>query len=58
MSVVSRLKVDHPALGTAGGSALHASVEAIYKKIGDNMADRFFYIQNLASAGAVDVDHN
>lgn len=55
---VSRLKLDHPALGTTGGSALHAAVNAIYKKIGDNVSSRFFYIENLANSGTSDVDHN
>lgn len=58
MAVISRLQLDHPALGTAGGSALHASIEALYKKIGDNMADRLFYIANLANTAFADCEHN
>lgn len=58
MTVISRLKVDHPPLGTAGGSALHASIQAIYQKIGDNMADRLFYSPNQNDGASVDLDHN
>lgn len=58
MAVVSRLKLDHPALGTAGGASLHASIQALYEKIGDNLADRFFAIINLADSASVDLDHN
>jgi len=58
MTIVSRIELDHPALGTPGGSALHTSIEAIYVKLGNNMADRFFYIQNLDAAASVDCDHN
>ena len=58
MAVISRLKVDHPALGTTGGSALHAQIEGIYKKIGDNSAARFFVIENLNNSESIDLDHN
>lgn len=58
MAVVSRLELDHPALGTTGGSGLHASIEAIYTKIGNNLADRLFYVENLADAATADLDHN
>jgi len=58
MTIVSRLQLDHPALGTAGGSGLHTSIENLYKKIGDNMTSRFFYIEDLNNAANVDVEHN
>jgi hypothetical protein len=58
MANVSRIILDHPALGTAGGAGLHASIQAIYKKLGDSIADRLFYAENLASAGTVDLVHN
>lgn len=58
MSIISRLKLDHPALGTPGGVALHQKIEDIYKKIGDNMADRFFTIENFDNSTSVDLDHN
>ncbi len=58
MAIVSRLEINHPALGTAGGSALHTAIEGIYEKIGDNMADRFFLIEALADSASTDLDHN
>lgn len=58
MTVVSRLQLDHPALGTAGGPSLHAAVQALFQKVGDNLADRLFFIQSLASAASVDLEHN
>lgn len=58
MTVVSRLELNHPALGTAGGSSLHTQIEDIYKKIGDNMADRFFLIAALGNGASIDLDHN
>jgi len=58
MTIVSRLELDHPALGTAGGVALHASIEALYTKIGDNMNARYFTIENLADSASQSFDHN
>lgn len=58
MAVISRILVDHPALGTSGGAPLHAQIEAIYKKLGDNINDRFFYVENLANLATADVEHN
>lgn len=58
MAIVSRLELSHPALGTAGGSALHTQIEDIYKKIGDNLADRFFLIDDLLDGTSADLDHN
>lgn len=58
MAIVSRLQISHPALGTAGGAALHTQIEDIYKKIGDNMADRYFVISGLANAASTDLEHN
>jgi hypothetical protein len=58
MTIVSRLELDHPALGTAGGVALHASIEALYTKIGDNMNARYFTIENLLDSASQSFDHN
>lgn len=57
-TVISRLELDHPDLGTPGGSALHTAIAAMYTKIGDNMADRYFPISNLNAAASVDCEHN
>jgi len=58
MGIISRLLLDHPALGTAGGSALHASIEAIFKKIGDMTNSRYFVADNLDTATYIDWVHN
>lgn len=58
MAVVSRLKLNHPALGTAGGASLHTAIEALYEKLGDNIADRFFVIEDINDAASVNVEHN
>jgi hypothetical protein len=57
-TVISRLELDHPDLGAPGGLALHTAIADLYKKIGDNMADRYFPISNLNAAASVDCDHN
>jgi hypothetical protein len=58
MAVVSRLQLNHPALGTLGGGALHTSVESLYQRIGDNMNSRFLTSDALASGNNVDLTHN
>jgi hypothetical protein len=58
MTVVSKLKLNHPPLGDEGGSALHTSVEAIYQKVGDSINSRFFVYENLADTASIDFDHN
>lgn len=58
MAIVSRQKLNHPALGTLGGSSLHASIESLWEQVGDSTNDRFFTSENLANAASVDFDHN
>jgi hypothetical protein len=58
MAIVSRLKLDHPALGTAGGAALHTAINDLYIKIGDAISDRFFSLVDFDSTETVDLDHN
>lgn len=58
MGIVSKLKLDHPALGTAGGAGLHASIESLYTKIGDNMNSRWFAINDFDQAETFDLDHS
>lgn len=58
MTVVSRLQLNHPALGTAGGSGLHTSIEALYTKIGDNLATRILTAVNLNDTATATVEHN
>lgn len=58
MAIISRLQLEHPALGDAGGSALHTAIEDIYEKIGDMTNARFFTQNALANAANVDFEHN
>ena len=58
MSVISRMKLTHPALGTAGGASLHAAIEAIYQKIGDMSTSRWFAQAGLNNGSSVDFEHN
>lgn len=58
MTIVGRSKIDHPALGTAGGSALHASIETIYTNIGDDLAGRFDTASSIANSTVTTIDHN
>ena len=58
MGIISRLKLDHPALGTAGGAALHTAIEALFTKIGDMTNSRYFISDNLNNAASVDLEHN
>lgn len=58
MAIVSRLGLNHPALGTAGGASLHASIEALYTKLGDNINTRWFHIIDFDQGETVDLEHN
>ncbi len=58
MAIVSRLELDHPALGAAGGVALHAQVEALYKKLGDSLQSRWYQLTDFDNGESVDLDHN
>lgn len=58
MANVSRLELNHPALGTTGGAGLHASIEALYTKIGDNMQSRWYSITDFDQTETVDLQHN
>lgn len=57
-AIVSRLQLDHPALGEAGGSTLHAEIQAIYKKIGDNISTRILTALALANSATATVEHD
>lgn len=58
MTIVGRSKIDHPALGTAGGSALHASIETIYTNVGDHLGGRFNAYSSIANSAVTTIDHN
>lgn len=58
MTLVGRRKLDHPSLGTAGGSALHASVETLYTNIGDDLGGRFKTAASVANSAVTTFEHN
>lgn len=58
MAVVSRLELNHPGLGAAGGAGLHASIEALYQKIGDAIDTRWFSLLDFDQTETVDLQHN
>lgn len=57
-TIVSRLQLDHPALGATPAATVYAQIAAIYKKIGDSVDSRYYEITGLANAGTVDLEHN
>ncbi len=58
MTIVGRSKIDHPSLGTMGGSTLHAQIENIYANIGNHLAGRFFSYSSIANSTVTTIDHN
>jgi hypothetical protein len=58
MGIISRLLLDHPALGTAGGSALHGAIETMFTRIGDMIGSRFYISDNVNDGASVDWEHN
>jgi hypothetical protein len=58
MTLVGRRKLDHPALGTAGGTGLHASIETIYTNVGDDLAGRFKTASSVANSTVTTFEHN
>lgn len=58
MTIVGRSQIDHPALGTAGGSALHASIETIYTNIGNDLAGRYETAASVANSTLTTFTHN
>ena len=57
-TIISRLQLDHPDLGTAGGASLLTAIRALYTKLGDNINSRFFIQNALANAASQDFEHN
>lgn len=58
MPIVGRSKIDHPSLGTVGGSTLHAQIENIYTNIGNHLAGRYFAFATIANNTTSTIDHN
>lgn len=57
-TVVGRSKLDHPSLGAAGGSALHAAIETIYTSIGNDLGSRYDTASAVANSTVTTIDHN
>lgn len=58
MTLVGRRQLNHPALSTAGGSGLHASIESIYTLLSDDMPGRWFANTAVANSTATVLVHN
>jgi hypothetical protein len=58
MTIVGRSQLDHPALGSAGGSALHASIQTLYTNIGDDIGARFDAFSSIANSAVTVIEHN
>lgn len=58
MAIVGRAQLDHPALGTAGGSALHASIETIYTVVGNDLTGRYDVFTSIANSAVSTITHN
>lgn len=57
MTVVGREGIDHPALGTAGGSALHALIETIYTNIANDNPGRYAAYSSIANSTLAQITH-
>ena len=58
MATVSRLVLNHPPLGTIGGSSLHTQIEALYTKIGDAINSRWFQVEGFDTGESFTLEHN
>ena len=58
MTVVGRSKLDHPALGTTGGSSLHSTIEGLWESVSDDLGSRYSEHASVANSGTVTIDHN
>jgi hypothetical protein len=57
MAIISRRQYDHPALATAGGSALHASISNLYTVIGDDSMSRYKAFTAVANSSVGVIAH-
>lgn len=58
MGILGKNKLNHPALGTAGGQPLHEAIEAIYTTLSDNMPGRWKFFEDVAAASTFTYEHN
>ena len=57
MTILGRSKLDHPSLGTSGGSTLHAQIENIFTKLSDNISGRFFSYASQSNSNVITIEH-
>jgi hypothetical protein len=57
MAIISRRQYDHPALATAGGSALHASISNLYTVLGDDSMSRYKAFTAVANSSVGVIAH-
>ena len=57
MATISRRQYDHPALATAGGSALHASIENLYTLLGNDAMSRYKAFSAVANSSVGVIAH-
>ena len=57
MAIISRRQYDHPALATAGGSALHASISNLYTVLGDDSMSRYKTFTAVANSSVGVIAH-
>jgi len=57
MTLVGKAKLDHPALGTAGGSGLHASIETLFENISDDLPARWKLFESVANSHTTTYEH-
>lgn len=58
MTLVGKAKLDHPALGTAGGSGLHAAVESIFENVSNHLPSRWKLYESIANGTTTTFEHN
>ena len=58
MTILGRQKLDHPALGTAGGSTLHTAIETMFTNISNDGSGRFKSYSAVANSAVTVVEHN
>ena len=57
MTLVGKAKLDHPALGTAGGSVLHAAIENLWERVSDHLPARWQLFESVANGATVSYEH-
>lgn len=57
MTFVGRAKLNHPALGTPGGSSLHSEIENLFTSISDQLGSRWKLYSDVANSATVTFEH-